>query len=116
LRLLTRASVCLTHAGLNAVLDRWLKAFPQVAIPAAVDQPGVAARIAEKGTGLFVPLKQLTADRVASLLDQVLTDDIYHDRSRYLEKIIAERNVLSEAADVLENVFNLANSRNLEAI
>src|SRR5260370_36195571 len=28
--------------------------------PITVDQPGVAARIAEKKTGLFVPLKELT--------------------------------------------------------
>jgi hypothetical protein len=38
---------------------------PQVAIPVSLDQPGVAARIAEKKTGLFVPVKDLTVARVS---------------------------------------------------
>ena len=55
-----RASVCITHAGLNTVLESLAQGVPQVAIPVTVDQPGVAARIAEKKTELFVPLKKLT--------------------------------------------------------
>src|SRR5260221_6707413 len=61
LELLKRASVCITHAGLNTALEALAQGVPQVAIPVTVDQPGVAARIAEKKAGLFVPLKELTA-------------------------------------------------------
>ena len=61
LELLKRASVCITHAGLNTVLEALAQGVPQVAIPVTNDQPGVAARIADKKTGLVLPLNELTA-------------------------------------------------------
>ena len=50
LELLKRATVCITHAGLNTVLESLAQGVPQVAIPITYDQPGVAARIAHKKT------------------------------------------------------------------
>jgi zeaxanthin glucosyltransferase len=47
LELLKQTSVCITHAGLNTVLESLAQGVPQVAIPVGNDQPGVAARIAE---------------------------------------------------------------------
>jgi len=48
LELLKQTSVCITHAGLNTVLEALTQDVPQVAIPVTNDQPGVAARIAAK--------------------------------------------------------------------
>jgi MGT family glycosyltransferase len=112
LEVLKRASVCITHAGLNTVLESLAQGVPQVAIPVTVDQPGVAARIAEKKTGLFVPLKELTVSRLSLLLDQVLNDTIYRDNARYFQKVIAQTNGLSRAADVLERAFGQRASTN----
>jgi zeaxanthin glucosyltransferase len=102
LELLKRASVCITHAGLNTVLESLAQGVPQVAIPVTVDQPGVAARIAQKKTGLFVPLKKLTVSHLSLLLDQVLSEPAYRDSARYFQKVIAETNGLSVAADLIE--------------
>ncbi len=110
LELLKRASVCITHAGLNTVLECLAQGVPQVAIPVTVDQPGVAARIAEKKTGLFIPLKKLTVSQLSLLLDQVLTDPTYRDNAYYFRKVIAETNGLSRAADLLEGAFGFANA------
>jgi zeaxanthin glucosyltransferase len=109
LELLKRASVCITHAGLNTALEALAQGVPLVAIPVTVDQPGVAARIAEKKTGLVVPLKELTGPRLSLLLDQVLNDSTYRDNARYFQKAIAETNGVSKAADLLERAFGLAN-------
>jgi MGT family glycosyltransferase len=109
LELLKRASVCITHAGLNTALEALAQGVPLVAIPVTVDQPGVAARIAEKKTGLVVPLKDLTGPRLSLLLDQVLNDSTYRDNARYFQKAIAETNGVSKAADLLERAFGLAN-------
>jgi MGT family glycosyltransferase len=109
LELLKRASVCITHAGLNTTLEALAQGVPQVAVPVSLDQPGVAARIAEKRTGLSVPLKELTASRLSLLLDQVLNDSTYRNSARYFQKVIAETNGLSKAADLLERAFGLAN-------
>jgi zeaxanthin glucosyltransferase len=119
LELLKRASACITHAGLNTVLEALAQGVPQVAIPVTNDQPGVAARIAEKRTGTVVPLKELTASRLSASLDQVLDDAIYRDNARYFQKVIAEANGLSKAADLVEQAFGatrfarIANSRSV---
>ena len=84
MELLKHASVCITHAGLNTVLEALAQGVPQVAIPVTNDQPGVAARIADKKTGLFVPLKELTAPRLSHLVDKVLNDPTYRNNAAIL--------------------------------
>jgi zeaxanthin glucosyltransferase len=107
LEVLKRASACITHAGLNTALEALAQGVPLVAIPITVDQPGVAARIAEKKTGLVIQLKELTGPRLGFLLDQVLNDSTYRDNAGYFQKAIAETNGLSKAADLLERAFGL---------
>ena len=66
--LLKRASLCITHAGLNTTLESLAQGVPLVAIPIGYDQPGVAARIAHHGVGEFVAVGDLTADRLLELI------------------------------------------------
>ena len=72
MKLLEQATVCITHAGLNTVLESLAQGVPQLAIPITYDQPGVAARIAHKKTGLVTSLAELNAERLAFLLNEVL--------------------------------------------
>jgi zeaxanthin glucosyltransferase len=102
LELLKRATVCITHAGLNTVLESLAQGVPQLAIPITYDQPGVAARIAHKKTGVVTSLDKSTADHLASLLNKVLTDPTYRENARKLQKAITEANGLSVAADLIE--------------
>ena len=102
LELLKRATVCITHAGLNTALESLAQGVPQLAIPVTYDQPGVAARIAHKRTGVVTSLDKLTADHLAFLLNEVLTDPTYRENARKLQKAIAEANGLSVAADLIE--------------
>ena len=102
LELLKQTSVCITHAGLNTALESLAQGVPLVAIPVTYDQPAVAARIAHKQTGVVISLDKLTADHLSSLLDKVLTNNIYRDNARKLQKAIAEANGLSLAADLVE--------------
>ncbi|MEG3864073.1 glycosyltransferase, partial [Microcoleus sp. herbarium12] len=46
LELLQKATLTITHAGMNTTLESLRNGVPLVAIPVANDQPGVAARIA----------------------------------------------------------------------
>ena len=52
LEVLKKATLCVTHAGLNTVLESLAQGVPLVAMPVANDQPGVAARIAHTKTGM----------------------------------------------------------------
>jgi len=102
LELLKLATLCITHAGLNTALESLAQGVPQLAIPITYDQPGVAARIAHKRTGVVTSLDKLTADHLAFLLNEVLTNPTYRENARKLQKAIAEANGLSVAADLIE--------------
>jgi len=102
LELLKLASVCITHAGLNTVLESLAQGVPQVAIPVTFDQPGVAARIAHKQTGVVASLDKLTPDHLSELLDEVLINPTYRTNAQKLQRKIVEANGLSVAADVIE--------------
>jgi MGT family glycosyltransferase len=102
LELLKLATVCITHAGLNTVLESLAQGVPQLAIPVTYDQPGVAARIAHKRTGVVTSLDKLAADHLAVLLNEVLTNPTYRENAGKLQKAIAEANGLSVAADLIE--------------
>jgi zeaxanthin glucosyltransferase len=102
LELLKLASVCITHSGLNTVLESLAQGVPQVAIPVSFDQPGVAARIADKRTGVVTSLDKLTADHLSTLLNEVLIDSSYRENARKLQKAIVQANGLSVAADLIE--------------
>jgi len=102
LELLKRATVCITHAGLNTVLESLAQGVPQLAIPITYDQPGVAARIAHKRTGVVISLDKLNADHLAVLLNEVLTDPTYRENALKMQSAIAEANGLSVAADLIE--------------
>jgi MGT family glycosyltransferase len=103
LELLKRASVCITHAGLNTVLESLAQGVPQIAIPVTFDQPGVAARIADKQTGLVTSLDKLTPEHLSALLSEVLSNPIYRVNAGKIQKAIASANGLSVAADLIEH-------------
>ena len=102
MELLKRTSACITHAGLNTVLESLAQGVPQLAIPVTFDQPGVAARIAHKQTGVVTSLDKLTAHHLSFLLEEVLTNCTYRDNARKLQKAIADTNGFSVAADLVE--------------
>ncbi|MBV8454356.1 MAG: glycosyl transferase, partial [Deltaproteobacteria bacterium] len=103
LELLQRTSVCVTHAGLNTVLESLAQGVPLVAIPVTFDQPGVAARIAGKQTGLVTSLDKLTAEHLSTLLSEVLSNPTYRANAGKVQQAIVSANGLSLAADLIED-------------
>jgi zeaxanthin glucosyltransferase len=108
LDLLKRASVCVTHAGLNTVLESLAQGVPQVAVPVAFDQPGVAARIAHHRTGVVTSLDKLTGDHLSTLLHEALNNSAYRNNTHRLQRAIAEANGLSAAVDIIEQALGIS--------
>jgi zeaxanthin glucosyltransferase len=108
LELLKEASVCITHAGFNTVLEALTQGVPQVAIPVANDQPGVAARIAAHQTGVVTSLEELTVSHLSTLVDEVLNNSMYRDNAHKFRLAIAKTNGLSRAAGLLEEAFGVS--------
>ena len=105
IELLRLASLCITHAGLNTVLESLAHGVPMVAIPIGYDQPGAAARIAHHGTGEFIEVDELTTDRLMGLIEKVLQGRSYRDRAGYFKKVISKTRGLDVAADIIEQAF-----------
>jgi len=102
LELLKLASVCITHSGVNTVLESLAQGVPQVAIPVTFDQPGIAARIAYHKTGVVTSLDKLSAAHLSTLLGEVLSDATYRENACRIQKAIVKANGLSAAADLVE--------------
>jgi zeaxanthin glucosyltransferase len=116
LELLKKASVCITHAGFNTVLEALTQGVPQIAIPVTNDQPGVAARVAHKKTGKTTSLDGLDVSNLSALLDEVVNNPVYRDNSCSIQRAIAKKNGLSVAADLLEPTFGLTKKTEAQSL
>jgi MGT family glycosyltransferase len=106
LELLDRASLVITHAGLNTVLESLSCGVPMVAIPVGNDQPGVAARLKWLGAGEFLLLKQLRAAKLRPLLNKVLDEPQYRQRAQEVKTEIQKADGVRRAVELIEGVLN----------
>ena len=100
--LLSEASLVVTHAGFNTVLESLACGLPMVAMPIAFDQPAVAARIARSGVGEVVSPRRATAARLTRTIEKVLRAPRYRDRARYVQREIQAAGGVARAADLIE--------------
>jgi MGT family glycosyltransferase len=103
--LLRKASLCVTHAGLNTVLESLMSGVPLVALPIGFEQSGVAARIAYHGVGESVAFEDVNPERVAETMRKVLTQSNYRERAKQLGVEIALLDGPDMAADIIERVL-----------
>ena len=102
LELLQKATLTITHAGMNTTLESLSNGVPMVAIPVMNDGPGVAARIAYTGVGEVVPLKELSVSKVRSAIVKVLTQESYKQRAIEMQEAIGRSGGVKRAADIIE--------------
>ncbi len=104
LELLQKATLTITHAGMNTTLECLTNGVPMVAIPVTNDQPGIAARIAWTGAGEVLPLKKVNLKRLQKAVTRVLTEDSYKKNALRLQAAIRSAGGVSRAADIIEQV------------
>eukprot|EP01025_Chloroclados_australasicus_P036974 TRINITY_DN3765_c0_g1_i1.p1 TRINITY_DN3765_c0_g1~~TRINITY_DN3765_c0_g1_i1.p1 ORF type:complete len:499 (-),score=39.94 TRINITY_DN3765_c0_g1_i1:254-1615(-) len=102
LELIKKASLVVTHAGMNTTMESLGEGVPMIAIPITNDQPGVAARIAWSGSGILVPINKVNVKRIQTAIEQVLTQDAYNQNAQRIKKAIGKAGGVSHAADVVE--------------
>lgn len=106
LALLKRATIAITHAGLNTALESLAEGVPMVAMPITNDQPGVARRLEWLGLAEVVLLGQLTVPRLRQAITRVLTEPGYRQRAEQRAAEITAINGLRMAADIVEQGFS----------
>ena len=111
LELLKGSALCITHAGLNTVLESLAQGVPIVALPIAYDQPGVAARIKYHGVGESLEVETVTGQELLGAVRKVLSNPSYRERARYFQDVIGETCGLESAADLIEEAFQMSTPR-----
>lgn len=107
LELLQKASLCITHAGLNTALESIAHGVPMLAIPITNDQPGVAARIQHHGLGLTIRLEKMTVPKLRTTLQMLLQDARFADNAKTFQEAIASVDGVSTAATIIEAALQL---------
>lgn len=103
-QLIERASLIITHAGMNTTLGALSHGVPLVAIPITNEQPGIAARIARTKAGEVVPLGKLKVKRLQLAINRVLAQEEYKKNALRLQEAIHRAGGASRAADIVEQV------------
>jgi MGT family glycosyltransferase len=103
LELIRRATLTITHGGLNSVLESLAEGVPLVALPVTNDQPGVGARIQWSGTGRVIPVGRVTVRRLRAAIEEVLNNPHYRARACELRASIEAANGLERAAELVEH-------------
>lgn len=105
LALLERASLVITHAGMNTTLEALSRGLPMVALPIANEQPGIASRIRHTGVGEFLSIRSLTPGRLRNVVEAVSGNPAYRERAHACADQIRRANGLSRAAALVEEAF-----------
>lgn len=104
LEVLAKASLTITHAGMNTTLDSLSYGVPLVAIPITFEQPGTGARIRWTGVGEVLPLPQLEVPMLRTAIQQVLTESSYSENAAKIQQSIQQSGGVKRAADIVEQV------------
>lgn len=105
LPLLERATLAITHAGLNTALESLSQGLPMVAIPITNDQPGVASRLAWLGVAEVLQPGRLTVPRLRTALQKVFGNPRYREKAQALREKIRALDGLTRAADLVERTL-----------
>ena len=110
IELLKRSALCITHAGLNTVLEALGFGVPLLAVPITNDQPGVAARIAHKEVGLAISPDNLSSSDLSALITQAVEDSRLRANAGHLRESICKTDGLAMAAGLIEKALGLRNA------
>ena len=105
LALLKRASLLITHAGLNTVLEALIHGVPMVSLPRFADHPGMAARIVHAGAGLRASYAHFTAEQLRPMVQRLLDDNSFRQRAGTLGRTLLAAGGVDRAADIVEQVL-----------
>jgi MGT family glycosyltransferase len=105
LEVIAKASLTITHGGLNTVLDSLSHGVPLVAMPITFEQPGNGARIRWSGTGEAIPISQVRVGKLQAAIQRVLTEESYRYNARRIQQAIAQAGGVRRAADIIEGAI-----------
>jgi zeaxanthin glucosyltransferase len=103
LELLQKASLTLSHGGLNTVLDSLACGVPLVVMPITYEQPAIAQRVRWVGAGETIPISRVNSSVVSAQLSRVLGDPVYAKAAKRIAEDIRAAGGVRRACELIEN-------------
>jgi MGT family glycosyltransferase len=86
LEVLQRASVFVTHGGMNSVSESLYFGVPLVVIPQMSEQETVGRRVEELGAGVYLAKQDVTAARLRESVERVLADGRFREQAAAVQQ------------------------------
>ncbi|MCC6354720.1 MAG: glycosyl transferase family 1 [Verrucomicrobiae bacterium] len=105
LRLLDRAALLVTHAGMNTVGEALSRAVCMLALPRNADQFAVAARLVHAGVGLRASFRRSTPGELRGLIGRLLAEPEFRARAERMRREIVDAGGARRAAAIAERAL-----------
>jgi MGT family glycosyltransferase len=105
LQVLRRASLMITHGGLNSVKECIFYGVPMIVFPVDRDQPLNAARVVYHGLGLRGSTDALNATELLSMINRVDGDPAFKARVEKMGKRFRDMEELQESTQIIEKAL-----------
>ena len=102
IEVLQKASVFITHCGMNSVNEALYYQVPLVLFPQTNEQSGVAYRVNELGAGAY--LKENNPEEIKQITEKVLSDPSYQDNAKKIAESFYRCGGAKAAADKIERL------------
>ena len=104
LELLQKASLTLSHGGLNTVLDSLACGVPLVVMPITYEQPAIAQRVRWVGAGETIPSSRVNSSLVRAQVTTVLGNPKYAEAAKRIAAGIAAAGGVRRACELIEKL------------
>ena len=107
IEILKRASLFITHAGMNSTSETIHYGVPVICLPIIGDQPLVALRICDElGFGKRFDYSKFTSDEMRTSIHEVLGNKKYLENILEFTELSRKRNGCEIGANLIENYLN----------
>jgi len=101
LDVLRRATVFVTHGGMNSVSESLYYGVPVVVIPQMGEQEIVGRRVEELGAGLYIAKEEATAEKLHESVHRLLTEDRFRQQAAVVGESFQTSGGVARAADAI---------------
>ncbi|MEB3305768.1 MAG: nucleotide disphospho-sugar-binding domain-containing protein [Cyanobacteriota bacterium] len=101
-QVIERATLVISHAGLNTTLTALGTGVPVLAIPITNEQPGIAARLAASGAGRVLPVQKLGVEALRAMVAEMLANPSYREQAQRMRAENQAAGGVAAAADLIE--------------
>ena len=101
MEVLQRASVFVTHGGMNSVSESLAYGVPVVVVPQMGEQAIVGRRVEELGAGLYVAKDEASVDTLRGSVRQLLTDDRFRRQAAVIRESFENAGGVAQGADAI---------------